>query len=155
MMPLVAYNFASKDHKRMKSFFNAARLAGVIVSIICVFLYRVFAADVIQAFISDADTVRYGTEFLKARCFAAPFMFLSFQMVHFMQAVDEGTCSFYLAVIRQICLNIPILFLMDHLLGMTGIVWTQATADFINVIISYIIYNCVIKRIMQQPFHRG
>ena len=140
MTPLVAYNYASKNHKRMKDFFRTARLAGLIVSVLCVVFYRICASYIIGAFIEDADTVRFGTQFLQSRCFATPFMFLSFHMVHFMQAVDRGKVSFQLAVIRQICLNIPILFLMNMFFGMSGIVWTQLTADFINVIISYVIY---------------
>lgn len=147
MMPLVAYNYATKDYKRMRDFFSAGRLAGVVVSVICVVLYWIFAPYIIRAFISDEDTVRFGTQFLQARCFATPFMFLSFHMVHFMQAVDKGKCSFYLAVIRQLCLNIPILFVMNRLFGMSGIVWTQLIADFINVIISYVIYARVICKI--------
>ena len=107
MTPLAAYNYASKNHKRMKDFFR---------------------------------TVRFGTQFLQSRCFATPFMFLSFHMVHFMQAVDRGKVSFNLAVIRQLCLNIPILFLMNMFFGMSGIVWTQLTADIINVVISYVIH---------------
>lgn len=141
MTPLVAYNYASQNHKRMKDFFAAARLAGLIVSVLCVIFYRIFAPVIVDAFISDADTVRYGTEFLQSRCFATPFMFLSFHMVHFMQAVNRGKVSFQLAVIRQICLNIPILLLMNFLFGMSGIVWTQLIADIINVVISYIIYG--------------
>lgn len=141
MMPLVAYNFAAKNSKRMEAFFNAARIAGIAVSVVCVCLYWFGAPYIVQAFIDDAETVRLGTAFLKARCFATPFMFLSFNMVHFMQAVDEGKCSFYLAAIRQLVLNIPILFLMNHMIGMMGIVWTQLIADFINVVISYVIYG--------------
>lgn len=144
MMPLVAYNYASKNSKRMKEFFSAARLAGLVISVCCVILYRICAPYIMRAFIADADTIQYGTEFLKARCFATPFMFLSFHMVHFMQAVDRGKISFYMAVIRQLCLNIPIVLLMNCLLGMTGIVWTQMIADIINVIISYIIYGKII-----------
>lgn len=147
MTPLVAYNYASKNHKRMKDFFQSARLAGLLVSVLCVIFYRVFAAYIIGAFISDADTVKFGTEFLQSRCFATPFMFLSFHMVHFMQAVDRGKASFQLAVIRQIFLNIPILFLMNYLFGMSGIVWTQLIADMINVVISYIIYGHLIGEI--------
>ena len=150
MTPLVAYNYAAGNQKRMKAFFSGARMAGLVVSVICVVLYRFFAPYIMQAFISDGDTVRYGTEFLKARCFATPFMFLSFHMVHFMQAVDRGKISFYLAIIRQICLNIPILFLMNFLLGMTGIVWTQLIADFLNVIVSYIIYSRNIEGITEE-----
>lgn len=147
MTPLAAYNYASGNHKRMKEFFSSARLAGLAVSVICVVFYRVFAASLIRVFIADADTVRFGTEFLQSRCFATPFMFLSFHMVHFMQAVDRGKISFALAVIRQLFLNIPILFIMDHLFGMSGIVWTQLIADVINVIVSYIIYGYTIGKI--------
>ena len=147
MMPLVAYNYASGDYKRMKAFFVTARRLGLLISVLCVIFYRVFAAQIMGAFISDADTVRFGTEFLQSRCFATPFMFLSFHMVHFMQAVDRGKVSFELAIIRQIFLNIPILFLMDYLFGMSGIVWTQMIADAITSLVSYIIYGRVIGRI--------
>lgn len=147
MTPLVAYNFAAKNHRRMKDFFRAARLAGLVVSVLCVVFYRVFAPYIIRAFIADADTVRFGTQFLQSRCYATPFMFLSFHMVHFMQAVDRGNVSFLLAVIRQLFLNIPILFLMDALLGMSGIVWTQLVADAVNVVVSYVIYSRLIGKI--------
>ncbi|MBQ9252380.1 MAG: MATE family efflux transporter [Clostridia bacterium] len=147
MIPLIAYNFASGDIKRMKAFFTAARVAGLVIAAISVLLYYVFADELISAFINNAETVALGTDFLRARCFATPFMFLSFNMVNFMQAVNRGKESFWLAAIRQIGLNIPLLFLLDHFFGMTGIVWTQAVADVLNVIISYIIYDRVIRLI--------
>ena len=130
----------------MQAFFKAARTSGLIVAAISLVLYRFGAPAIMKAFISDAETVHLGTEFLQARCFAPPFMFLSFHMVHFMQAVDEGKISFYLAVIRQLCLNIPILFLLNAIFGMDGIIWTQVIADILNVIASYVIYAKVMKK---------
>lgn len=150
MIPLIGYNYASGNHRRMSEFFTAARIAGLAVAAVSVLLYYLFADRLINAFIADAETVRLGTAFLRARCFATPFMFLSFNMVNFMQAVNRGRESFLLAAIRQIGLNIPILFLMNALFGMMGIVWTQAVADIVNVIISYIIYARVIREIRGQ-----
>ena len=147
MVPLAAYNYAAKNYDRMRAFFSAARLAGLCVAVVSVVLYYFGAPWLIRTFIQEPNTAGYGIQFLQARCFATPFMFLSFHMVHFMQAVDRGKISFYLAVIRQLCLNIPILFLMNALFGMNGIVWTQLTADIFNVIISYIIYFRIIRRI--------
>ena len=147
MVPLVAYNYASRDFNRMKAFFSAARLAGLCVAVVSVALYWFCAPWLIRSFIQEPATAGFGIQFLRARCFATPFMFLSFHMVHFMQAVDRGKISFYLAVIRQLCLNIPILLLMNALFGMTGIVWTQMTADIINVLVSYLIYHRVKRRI--------
>ena len=141
MVPLIAYNFASGNRKRMHEFFAAARLAGLAFALISVVLYYCFAPYMIRTFISDAETVLYGTQFLRARCLATPVMFLSFHMVHFMQAVNRGKVSLYLAVIRQLCLNIPALYLMNHLFGMQGIVLTQVLADIVNVVISYLIYH--------------
>ena len=146
MVPLIAYNFASKNYKRMHAFFSAARLAGLAVSVVCVILYRVFAPYIMGAFISDTETVKLGTAFLQARCFATPMMFLSFHMIHLMNALGKGKISLTLAVIRQICLNIPMLLLLNALFGMAGIIWTQAIADFFNVIVSYIIYGRVMQK---------
>ena len=75
-------------------------------------------------------------------------MFLSFHMVHYMQSVKKGGVSFCLAAIRQLCLNIPMLLILNRLFGVMGIVWTQVTADIINVCVSYVIYHYVNKRQM-------
>ena len=147
MIPLIGYNYASGNRRRMRDFFLWARVMGLAMSAVSVLLYRLFAGQIMRAFIADAETVRLGTAFLRARCVATPFMFLSFNMVNFMQAVDRGPESFWLPVIRQIALNIPLLIVMDRLFGMMGIVWTQAVADILNVIISYIIYWRVMRRL--------
>ena len=147
MMPLIGYNYASKNFERMKAFFKTSRFVAISIAVVCVIMYSIFAPYVIGAFIKDSQTVIYGTEFLRARCFSTPVMILSFHMVHFMQAVDRGKISFYLAVIRQLCLNIPILFVLNYFFGMTGIIWTQVIADFINTVISYMIYHKEIKKI--------
>ena len=147
MVPLVAYNYGSGNYKRMYAFFSAARFAGVVFALFSVVLYRIFAPVLIQGFIDNAETVYYGTQFLRIRCFATPFMFLSFHMVHYMQSVDRGGCSLWLVVIRQLGLNIPLLFLLNRLFGMAGIMWTQAVADFLNVVVSYVIYAFVSRDI--------
>lgn len=154
MIPLIGYNYASGNRRRMSDFFTAARVAGLAVAAVSVALYYVFADRLVGSFIADEETVRLGASFLRARCFATPFMFLSFNMVNFMQAVNRGKESFWLAAIRQIGLNIPILLIMNAFFGMTGIVWTQVVADVLNVIISYIIYYRVMRQISKEKTAR-
>ena len=146
MMPLVAYNYASGNRERMMAFFRAARTAGCAVCLASLVLYRSFAANIIQIFISEPATVAFGTEYLRIRSFAAIFMFLSFHVVHFVQAVNWGKTSLGLAAIRQLCLNIPLLILLNHLFGMTGVVWTQTVADSLTMVVSYLIFNWMRKR---------
>ena len=146
MMPLIAYNYAANNKERMMAVFRAARVAGCVVCLISLVLYRGFASEIIRLFIKEPSTVAFGTEYLRIRSIAAIFMFLSFHVVHLMQAVNRGQTALLLAVIRQLCLNIPILIILDHIFGMTGVVWTQTVADTINVIVSYLIFTRIIKR---------
>ena len=140
MMPLVAYNFASGDRQRMLAFFRVSRRAGLAVAAVCIALYWPFAPQIMHAFIHDEQTVALGTVYLRARCFAPIMMFLCFHMVHYMQALGKGGVSLALAAIRQLGMNIPLLLLLDHFFGMTGIIWTQVTADALTAAISYLIY---------------
>ncbi|MBQ9941510.1 MAG: cation transporter [Christensenellaceae bacterium] len=55
MVPLVAYNFASGDKKRMRAFFRASQVAVVSVALVSVVLYRLFAPYIVGAFIGEAQ----------------------------------------------------------------------------------------------------
>lgn len=146
MIPLIAYNYSSGNKKRMKAIFNCARIVGLSIAAVCVVLYYVFSAQVVEFFIKDEQTVYWGTVFLRARCFATPFMFLCFNMVNFFTAVGKGRTSFLLPVIRQLVFNIPIMLLLDKFYGAAGLVWTQLTADVCTVIVSYVIFIAFKKK---------
>ncbi len=152
MVPLLGYNYAAKNYRRLDEVFAFGRLAGLVVALLCVIFYRSFAGDIIRAFIRDPETVRIGTQILSARCFATPLMFLCFSMVHFFQAIGRGSVSFMLAAVRQLGFNIPLLLILDHFFGMDGIVWTQFIADIFTVIVTYLVYWKVYKkpRLQQQ-----
>ena len=117
MVPLVAYSYSSGNRERMDAVFRFGRAMGLIVGVVSVILYFTFAPVIMQSFIGDAETVRLGTQFLRARCIATPLMFLCFSMVHFTQAIGMGKESFRLAVIRQVVFNIPLLFIMNRIFG--------------------------------------
>ncbi len=147
MMPLAAYNYASGNWKRMRAFFAVSRWCGLAVTVLCIGLYWPLAGQIMRAFIGDAQTVALGTVFLRARCFAPTMMFLCFHMVHYLQALGKGQLSLLLAAIRQLGLNIPILFLLDRFFGMNGIIWTQLIADALTALISYLLCARVLRRL--------
>lgn len=146
VIPLVAYNYSAGNYRRMNEVFSFARLCGLAVAGACVILYRTFAPQIMELFIKEPLTVQYGTSYLMARCFATPFMFLCFSIVHFCQAIGKGGASLAMAVFRQLVFNIPLLIILDRLYGMEGLVWTQLIADICTVIVSYIIYFRIRKK---------
>ncbi len=150
MAPLLAYNYAAGNMKRMHAFFRRARQAGLCIAVLCVALYWTFAGPIMQLFIADPVTVAVGTQILKARCFATPLMFLCFHMVYLMQALQKGGISLMLAFVRQLVLNIPVMILLNTLFALDGMIWSQVLADALTVAFSYYIYLKVIKKQLPQ-----
>ena len=151
MVPLIAYNSAKKDFRRMDRFFSAARISILTVALLSTVIFYLFAEPIVHLFIDDPETVRLGALFLKARCFAAPFMLLGFQVVNFMQAVDQGKVSFLLSIIRHLVLSIPAMILFNALFGISGLIWSQTVSDVINAAVAVLIYLRVHRRITALP----
>ena len=140
MMPIVAYNYSAKNYDRMRNTIQFSIKVGIIVSIFSIALYEIFAGNIMRIFIPDAQTVLLGTEFLRIRCLATPLMFMSFFTVYVFQGFGEGNKSLFLGVMRWAAFNIPMLFILNHIIGMYGIVWSQVCADILTVLLSFYVY---------------
>ena len=141
MMPLVAYSFAAGSHRRMQDTIGLSRKLGLGIAAVSIILYEIFAGVLIRFFISDARTMGMATEFLRIRVLATPLMFMSFFTVYLFQAFGRGKISLFLGVMRWLVFNIPMLFLLNGLFGMYGIVWAQVTADTLTVLLSLFVYH--------------
>ncbi len=141
MMPLVAYNYAAGNKKRMEDTIRISRMLGLAIAGISILLYEIFAVQFIRLFISDAQTVEMASAFLRIRVLATPLMFLSFFTVYLFQAFGMGKRSLFLGMMRWLVFNIPMLFLLNAVFGMYGIVWSQVTADTFTVILSFYVYR--------------
>ena len=149
MMPIVAYNYAAKNRKRMDDTIKFSIMFGIIVSVISITLYEIFAGGIMRIFISEQHTMSLGTEFLRIRCLAAPLMFLSFFTVYVFQGFGEGNKSLFLGVMRWAVFNIPMLFLLNYVIGMYGIVWSQVCADILTVALSFYVYYRYMRTVMK------
>ena len=141
MMPLVAYNYAAGNHRRMQDTIRLSRNLGLVIAAVSITLYEIFAFQFARLFISDAQTVEMASQFLRIRVLATPLMFLSFFTVYLFQAFGKGQVSLFLGVTRWLVFNIPMLFLLNRIFGMYGIVWSQVTADTLTVILSFAVYH--------------
>ena len=140
MMPLVGYNYSAGNKKRLKDTIRMSLLLGLVIAAVSILLYELFAAPLTRLFLDDAQTVELASAFLRARVLATPLMFISFFTVYLFQAFGKGRISLLLGTVRWLGFNIPMLYILNHLVGMYGLVWSQVTADGLNVIVSIIVY---------------
>lgn len=141
MMPIIAYNYAAKNKKLVNDTVKYSLLIGLAVSVFSIAMYEIFAKFIINVFISETQTLALGTDFLRVRVLATPLMFCSFFTVHVFQGFGRGNTALFLGVMRWAVFNIPMLFILNYIFGMYGIVWSQVTADVLTVTLSYFVYS--------------
>ena len=129
MLPIVAFNYASGDHKRMRDVISTARRVGLMISAACIVLFELFASQTSRLFLStnarDAEaalmTVGYAALFLRIRCIASPVQFINYHTSYCLQAMGDGRDTLLHAFVRELIFYIPCMFLLDRLFGEMGL----------------------------------
>lgn len=131
VMPLIGYNYACGNHKRMKEaiFFTMKTLLPMLA---CVALfYYIGAGNLIEAFMKNETIIGYGTRFLRGFCLGIPFLCMDFIAVGVFQAVGMGRSALTFAILRKILLEIPALYVLNHLFPLYGLAYAQFTAELV------------------------
>lgn len=85
---------------------------------------------------------------------ATPLAMVNLQTCYALQAMGKGRESLIAAVCRQELFHIPLLFLMQFLFGLNGLVWAQFAADAVALPVSFLIYGRVKKKLEKLSFER-
>ena len=131
IMPLVSYNYASGNRKRMKKGILFAM--GVILPIMTLVTvgYWLGAPTLIGLFMDNGEIIAYGTQFLRGMCLGMVFLCTDFMAVGVFQALGMGKNALIFAVLRKVVLEIPLLFLMNTLFPLYGLPYAQVLAEMI------------------------
>ena len=136
VISLIAYNFSSKNYKRMLSAIKTTFIYIGVVSIVTTLFLFFCAAPVSRFFIDDTKTIEYGQYFLKVLCIICPMQAFSMMVVTIMQAIGKKAPPLVLSFLRKGLLDTPFMFLLNSLVGVWGIAWATPIAEGIAVFIS-------------------
>ncbi len=147
IMPLVGYNYASGNGKRMKSaiYFSFAVTAGFMAA--ATLLYFAGADFWISLFMKNDAIIACGGRLLRGLCLAMTFLAVDFLAVGVFQATGMGKKSLVFAIMRKIVLEIPALFLLNWLYPLYGLSYAQFVAEFLLAIAAVIELRKIVKKV--------
>ncbi len=129
IMPLVSYNYASGNVKRMKdTLFFYMKIAGTFLIALTI-VYYIGADSIVAMFMDNEAVVGYGVRFLRGMCLAQPFLCMDFLAVGVFQSCGLGRYSLVFALLRKIVLEIPALFILNALFPLYGVAYAQLVAE--------------------------
>ena len=153
LMPLVSYNFASGNYKRMKDgivFSAKVIITGLIAIALAYFLFSDFF---ISIFMNNESVVEYGTRFLHGFCLGIPFLGVDFLALAVFQAVGKGFFSFMFAITRKIILEIPAIIVLNILFPLYGLAYSQFFAEVIMAVIATVTLTRLVRGLTAKQAH--
>lgn len=139
IMPLISYNYASDNIRRMKHTVTFASRISVTGLVLVSIGYSVFAGDLIALFMNNPEIVEMGSRFLRGFCLALPFLCVDFLAVGVFQASGLGRNALVFAILRKIVLEIPALFILNHFFPLYGLSYAQFSAELVLAVAAVII----------------
>lgn len=153
LMPLVSYNFASGNYKRMKDgivFSAKVIITGLIAIALAYFLFSDFF---ISIFMNNESVMEYGTRFLHGFCLGIPFLGVDFLALAVFQAVGKGFFSFMFAITRKIILEIPAIIVLNILFPLYGLAYSQFFAEVIMAVIATVTLTRLVRGLTAKQAH--
>ncbi|MBR2801579.1 MAG: hypothetical protein IKE21_03140 [Erysipelotrichaceae bacterium] len=154
MLPIVAYNYSSGDHERMKKTIHTARISGLFISAISILLLEIFARPVTQLFLSTSAgdqeaallTIGYAAAFLRIRALASPVQFLNYSTSYTMQAMGQGKATLLHAMVRILVFYIPLMYLLDKLFGEMGLAAGMPAGEACGALFALTLLHFILKK---------
>lgn len=139
IMPLIGYNYASKNIKRVKETISKEFkiILGLIFLIIVTFICC--GKPIVRMFMDNDNIVTIGARFLIGTAISLPFMSFDFVTVGISQSFGIGKVALVFSFLRKAFLEIPFIFLFSHLFGMYGLAFPAVGAEFIMSIIAFVV----------------
>lgn len=154
IMPLISYNFSSKNYGRMKSFilFTTKIVLGL-MSVVTI-LYFIFSKNLSMLFIDNESVVNYSSAFLRGMCLSLPFICMDFMAVGIFQSCGMGKKSLIFAILRKIVFEIPAIYILNHFFPLYGLAYAQTSAEIILSIIAVIVLLNMFRKLKSEnPAH--
>ncbi len=140
VLPLIAYSYGAKNLKRLKDTVRFTAAVGLIFTICCMVLFRVFSGSFVAFFITEEASLQYGQMFLHVIAFAAPLACLSYLSNTVFQATGRKGQSLLLSVLRKGLLDIPAMFVFKHFLGIIGVAWATPFAEVLSALLAAVLF---------------
>lgn len=145
IMPLIGYNFAAGNHERTHAVCRVSFVILSVYAVLCMAVIELFPEAIVGIFIDNEKTVMLGVDFIKYWILCAPGMCIVMLLNSIFQAMGKWKQSMFLSVFRQAIMLIPLLIVLNNIMGKYGLVWSQPISDNVTMLIGFALYFIMLK----------
>lgn len=145
VMPLIGYNYASRNFPRMKEAIRKTYIITMSSLSVILVLFNLAGQPIIRLFMDNNDIVRTGAWFLSGFGISLPFMCIDFMVVGISQSFGMGKYALIFSIVRKVVFEIPFILLLNMFAGLNGIAYAQCTTEILMAIIALVVQMIILN----------
>lgn len=134
MQPFIGYNFAANNHKRLLKGIWTSLAIGSGVCLAGVVAFALGGRLFMRCFTDDAELISYGAQMLKYLSVGLPVAALQMNAMSYLNGTGKALRTLVIALARQLVVFVPMMLIMQHFMGMTGLMLAYPLTDVIATI---------------------
>lgn len=145
IVPIISYNFATKNIKRCKETLNLSIIFGILMMLIGTLCFEIIPSQMLSVFSKNEEVIRIGT--IGFRYIGISFIPLVTSLIFpvFFQAIGSSFKSSFLTVLRTVILFVPLGYILS--LISLDIFWlTYIITEIITSLVGFIFYHQFSKK---------
>lgn len=146
VMPLIGYNFASKNYPRMKESIKKTYIIMMSALMVILILFNVAGQPIIRLFMDNHEIVTTGAWFLSGFGYSLPFLCMDFMVVGISQSFGMGKPALIFSFLRKVFFEIPLIVGLNMAAGVKGIAYAQCITEVCMAIIASIVFVAMMKK---------
>ena len=147
MQIITSINIAKQNYIRVRGVLMQSIFNAFIIMCIGYGFISIFADELMSIFTTDRQMIEIGATALIIGLCTFPFVGSQMVAVSFFQTIRRPRASMIISLTRQLLFLIPMLIILPHLIGVTGVWWSMALADVASVTISWIMLYTETKKL--------
>lgn len=158
MQPILGYNFGAGNWPRVKETLMKGIWIGSAITTIGCALTEGFPDVISSMFTTDENMIEIAREGFRVYFICYPLVGAQIVIQNYFQSIGKPKLSIFLSLTRQLIFLLPLLWILPHFFGVTGVWASMAGSDtmaFILALVTMIVttrsYNKKFKRTQFQP----
>lgn len=150
VQPLLGYCVGAKSweryHKILKFSLGFALILCTVMTAVC----YLFTNQLVSAFLTETSAFDHAVGFVRILLTTSALFGVFFVLTNALQAMGAAIPSLIINLSRQGLIYIPALFILNSLLGISGLAWAQPVADILSLGLAVALHTVAAKKMLKE-----
>ena len=139
-LPIMRFNYRAKEYGRLKQANKSGTIIATVMMIVGMLLVLIFPKEILFLFSASEEMCAFGVPAMRIMSLGFVFSGFSAMIATYEQATDSIMPGVVVQLLRQGVLLVPVMWLLNSAVQMTGIWLVPAFADAVTLVLSFVMF---------------